>query len=173
MDKYGLLGKGMFPETLPPCFDAGDLKRALRGIVPALRAKGLYKRSSELVPYNGTKHDGSRRWFATVNPIQYFPICEFISKHWFFMDQRISLSPFVVSKPRPANPDDDRPIIIPSLSNLTTEASDKLRYSPIIVRADISQKGQRKKRSISSFFGQLLQRWRRIPGLSHSALSGF
>src|SRR5690606_2603258 len=76
---------------------------------------------------------------ATVNPIQYFPICEFVSKHWSFMDQRISLSPFVVSKPRPANPNDDRPIIIPSLSNLTTASSVKLRYSPIIVRADISQ----------------------------------
>lgn len=64
-DRYALLQKGLFPETLPPCFTAVDLKRALRGIVPAVRAKELHKRSTDYVRYGGTKHDGSRRFFGT------------------------------------------------------------------------------------------------------------
>lgn len=139
INKYQLLGQGLFPETLPPCFDAMDLKRALRGIVPTVRDRRFRKRSSPLVPYNGTKHDGSRRAFATPNPIQYFHVCEFMYENWDRIENKIKSSPFVVSQPKPANPDDDRPVLIPSLSNLTKEASEKLRYSPIIVRADISQ----------------------------------
>lgn len=139
MDKYALLGKGLFPETLPPCFDGSDLKRALRGIVPLVRSRQFFRRSSELISFNGTKHNGARRWFATPNPVQYFYICEFIQKRWREIQQQIDRSPFVVSKPREAPASADRPVIIPSLSNLTTEASEKLRYSALIVRADISQ----------------------------------
>jgi len=139
VDKYRLLGQGLFPETLPPCFDGSDLKRSLRGIVPTLRSRRFFKRTAPLIHINGTKHDGSRRRFSTPNPIQLFHVCEFISNHWNEIDEKISNSPLVVSKPRPAPVTADRPIIIPSLSNLTTEASEKLRYSPIIVKADISQ----------------------------------
>lgn len=139
LDKYALLGKGFFPETLPPCFDGFDLRRAFRGIVPDIRERRYQKRSGILIPYNGTKHDGSRRRFSTANPVQYFHVCEFISSNWKKINKKISGSPYVVSQPRPAPEGADRPILIPSLSNLTTEASRKLKYSPIIVRTDISQ----------------------------------
>ena len=139
LDKYRLIGQGLFPETLPPCYDGTDLKRAFRGIVPKIRARRFHKRSSQLCHFNGTKHDGSRRTFSCPNPVQYFHVCEFIFENWEILDAKISSSPLVVSKPRPSEPTADRPIIIPSLSNLTTEASEKLRFSPLIVKADISQ----------------------------------
>ena len=139
VDRYELLGKGLFPETLPPCFEASDFKRALRGITPLLRERRFRKRSSELIAYNGTKHDGSRRQFGTPNPVQYFHVCEFIADNWDVIDAQIGSSPFVVSRPEIAPESADRPIVIPSLSNLSNEASKKLRYAPIIVRADVSQ----------------------------------
>ena len=139
IDKYRLIGQGIFPETLPPCFDGMDLKRAFRGFVPTLRERKFYKRSGVMLPFSGTKHDGSRRTFSTPNPVTFFHVCEFIHKNWEVIESRISDSPLIVSKPKPSAKTADRPIIIPSLSNLTTEASEKLRFSPIIVKADISQ----------------------------------
>jgi len=139
MDRYDLVGKGLFPEVLPPCFEASDFRRAIRGFVPRLRERRFRRRSSELIQYSGTKHDGSRRHFATPNPVQYFHVCDFIHEHWGEIDASISSSPFVVSQPKIAPPNADRPVVIPSLSNLSNEASKKLRYSPIIVRADVSQ----------------------------------
>lgn len=116
-----------------------DLRRGLRGITPKIRDRKFFSRSAELIGFSGTKHDGSRRGFSTAHPIQFFHVCEFIFENWDKIDQDISESPFVVSRPRAGNSSADRPIVIPSLSNLTTEASKKLRYSPIIVRTDISQ----------------------------------
>lgn len=139
LDKYRLFGQGYFPETLPPCFDGTDLQRCLRGITPIIRDRKFFNRSAELVGFSGTKHDGTRRGFSTSHPVQFFQVCEFVYENWGFIDSQIGNSPFVVSRPKPGSSSADRPIIIPSLSNLTTEASKKLRYSPIIVRADISQ----------------------------------
>lgn len=139
MDRYNLIGKGLFPEVLPPCFEASDFKRALRGFTIPLRQRRFRKRSSELIAYNGTKHDGARRQFATPNPVQYFHVCDFIADYWSEIDQSIRSSPFVVSQPTVASNTADRPITIPSLSNLSNEASKRLSFSPIIVRADVSQ----------------------------------
>ncbi|WP_147399874.1 RNA-directed DNA polymerase [Brevundimonas sp. LPMIX5] len=138
-NKYGLLQKGLFPETLPPCFSTVDLKRALRGIVPEVRAKELHKRPTDYVRYNGTKHDGSRRFFGSPNPISYFYVADFVSKNWRTFDERFTASPFSVSRPREGQDTDDRPVIIPSLSELTTEASKKIGYSPFILKTDIAQ----------------------------------
>lgn len=138
-NKYALLQKGLFPETLPPCFTAVDLKRALRGIVPHIRAKELHKRPTDYMRYSGTKHDGSRRFFGTPNPISYFYVADFISRNWQTFDGRFAASPFSVSRPREGQDSDDRPIIIPSLSELTTEASKKLGHSPYILKTDIAQ----------------------------------
>ncbi len=139
MDKYALLQRGLFPETLPPCFTTVDVKRALRGIVPAVRAKALHKRSTDYVRYNGTKHDGSRRYFGSPNPISYFYVSEFISENWSVFDERFGGSPFSVSRPKLGKKNDDRPVIIPSLSELTTEASKKIGHSPFILKTDIAQ----------------------------------
>lgn len=139
LDKYRLFGQGYFPETLPPCFDGSDLQRGLRGLTPVIRDRKFFNRSAELIGFSGTKHDGSRRGFSTAHPIQFFHVCEFVYENWNLIDAEIASSPFVVSRPRAGSSSADRPIVIPSLSNLTTEASKKLRYSPIVVRADISQ----------------------------------
>ncbi len=134
-----MLQKGLFPETLPPCFTAVDLKRAMRGIVPSVRLKELHKRPTDYVRYNGTKHDGNRRFFGTPNPISYFYVADFVSRHWQEFDNRFANSPFSVSRPRVGKDTDDRPIIIPSLSELTTEASRKIGHSPYILKTDIAQ----------------------------------
>jgi len=138
-NRYSLLQKGLFRETLPPCFTAVDLKRALRGIVPAVRAKELHKRPTDYVRYSGTKHDGSRRFFGTPNPISYFYVADFISRDWQPFEDRFGESPFSVSRPQVGRESDDRPIIIPSLSELTTEASKKIGHSPYVLRTDIAQ----------------------------------
>lgn len=138
-DRYALLQKGLFPETLPPCFTAVDLKRAMRGIVPAIRAKELHKRPTDYVRYSGTKHDGSRRFFGSPNPVSYFYVADFISRDWTPFEERFGSSPLSVSSPTVAHDSDDRPIIIPSLSELTTEASKKIGYSPYVLRTDIAQ----------------------------------
>lgn len=138
-DKYSLLNKGLFPEVLPPAFISSDIKRALRGLVPATRAKAFHKRSADYIRYNGTKHDGSRRYFGTPNPITYFYVSEFVHANWTSFEQRFQSSPFSVSTPRVAKETDDRAIIIPSLSELTVEASRKIGHSEFILRADIAQ----------------------------------
>lgn len=138
-NRYALLQKGLFPETLPPCFTTVDLKRALRGIVPEVRRRELRRRSTDYVRYNGTKHDGSRRYFGSPNPISYFYVADFISRNWRIFDERFSSSPFSVSRPREGQDSDDRPIIIPSLSELTTEASRNIGHSPFILKTDIAQ----------------------------------
>jgi hypothetical protein len=138
-DRYGLLQRGLFPETLPPCFTSADLKRGLRGVVRDLNAKAFHKRTTDYVPYNGTKHDGSRRFFASPNPIAYFHVASFIAKHWPMFAERFGSSPFSVSQPKLAPNTADRPIIIPSLSELTTIASAKLRYCSHILKTDIAQ----------------------------------
>jgi hypothetical protein len=139
-DRWGLLQRGLFPETLPPCFTSVDLKRAFSGLVRPLKSKELHAgRQSDYIRYNGTKHDGTRRYFGTPNPISYFYVCDFIARHWTEFDVRFASSPFSVSKPRLGRPSDDRPVIIPSLSELTTVASRKLGRSAFILKTDITQ----------------------------------
>lgn len=138
-NRYALLQRGLFPETLPPCFTSVDMRRALIGIVPEVRSRQLHKRPTDYVRYNGTKHDGSRRFFGTPNPISYFYVAEFISTHWGIFDKRFGSSPFSVSRPRLGTETDDRPIIIPSLSELTSEASKKIGFSPYVLKTDIAQ----------------------------------
>lgn len=140
IDRYSLLQRGLFPETLPPCFTSEDVKRAFRGNTPAIRAKSLHqKRSTDYIPYNGTKHDGSRRYFGTPNPISYFYVADFIDAHWSDFSTGFARSPFSVSLPKVAAVTDDRSISIPSLSELTTEASRKIAHSAYILKTDIAQ----------------------------------
>jgi len=140
VDRYSLLQRGLFPETLPPCFTSTDLRRALRGITPKIRHRSFHnKRSTDFVRYNGTKHDGSRRYFGTPNPISYFYVADFIHKRWNEFEQRYAGSSSSVSAPRIAKKTDDRAIIVPSLSQLTTVASQKIGYSPLILKTDIAQ----------------------------------
>lgn len=139
-DRYGLLQRGLFPETLPPCFTSTDIKRAITGIVKDLKSKTYNKkRSTDYVRYNGTKHDGNRRYFASPNPISYFYVSSFIAENWTTFEARFSNSPFSVSQPKVAAETDDRPVIIPSLSELTTVVSTKLSYSAYILKTDIAQ----------------------------------
>ena len=83
--------------------------------------------------------DGNRRFFGTPNPISYFYVASFIAKHWKEFETRFNSTPFSVSKPRLGRATDDRPIIIPSLSELTTAASNKLGRSAFILKTDIAQ----------------------------------
>lgn len=139
-DRWGLIQRGLFPETLPPCYTSVDLKRAFSGLVRTLKSKELHqRRQSDYVRYNGTKHDGSRRYFGTPNPVSYFYVASFIADHWSEFETRFNSSPFSVSMPKVGKPTDDRPVIIPSLSELTTVASKKLGRSAFILKTDIAQ----------------------------------
>ncbi len=69
-DRWPLIQRGLFPETLPPCFTSVDLRRAFTGLVRDLKAKEFGNgRQTDYVRYSGTKHDGNRRYFGTPNPI--------------------------------------------------------------------------------------------------------
>lgn len=138
-DRYDLLQRGFFPETLPPCYSSQDLKRSLVGLVKVLNEREFHKRPTDYIRYNGTKHDGSRRYFGSPNPISYFYVASFIAEHWETFDVRYSKSPFSVSQPRIGKSTDDRAIIIPSLSELTTEASKKISHSAYVLKTDIAQ----------------------------------
>lgn len=173
--RYPLLQRGLFPETLPPCFTSVDLKRALRGIVGDLTANALRKRPADYVPYSGTKHDGSRRQFGTPNPIPYFHVASFVARHWRTFERRFAASPFSVSSPRLAPDGADRPIVIPSLSELAAVASRNLGHSSHVLKTDVAQffpsiythsipwsahgveaaKADRSERSASNTFNQL------------------
>lgn len=132
--------RGLFPETLPPCFSSVDLKRAFSGLVRPLQEREFHSaRQTDYVRYNGTKHDGTRRYFGTPNPISYFYVANFIARHWQTFEDRFDSSPFSVSRPRVGRDTDDRPVIIPSLSELTTVASNKLGHSAYILKTDITQ----------------------------------
>jgi len=139
-NRYSLIQKGLFPEVLPPCFTSVDLKRAFSGLVRKLKAKSHYaKRHTDYVRYSGTKQDGNRRYYGTPNPVSYFYVASFIADHWSDFTDRFDASPFSVSRPKVGHPTDDRPIIMQSLSELTTIASKKLRYAGFILKTDVSQ----------------------------------
>ena len=139
MDRYSLLQRGLFPETLPPCFTTEDLKRALRGITPTIRSREFRRRQADYVRYNGTKHDRSRRYFGTPHPIAYFHVADFIHNHWTTFETKFNTSPFSVSRPKVGRSTDDRAVIIPSLSELTSEASRNLGHAPYVLKTDIAQ----------------------------------
>ena len=139
-DRWPLIQRGLFPETLPPCFTSTDLKRAFSGLVRSLNAKELHRnRETDYVRYSGTKHDGNRRYFGTPNPVSYFHVASFIAEYWDQFETRFASTPFSVSQRRLGKSTDDRPIIIPSLSELTTIASAKLGRSAFILKTDIAQ----------------------------------
>lgn len=133
------MNSGLYPETLPPCFVSRDSKRAFHGIVSTLDANKFHERKTEFVRYNGTKHDGSRRFFGTPNIITYFHISSFIWRNWTDFESNYSLSKFSIGKPTTMSESADRAIKVPSLSELSKHASENLRYAPYILKADIAQ----------------------------------
>lgn len=138
--RASLLQKGFFPEVLPPCFDSYDLKRGFQGIIKDLEAKKFYKdRSSNYIRYSGTKHDGNRRPYGTVNPIPYFSVVNFIATHWKEFTDKLENSKYSLESLRLGSKDEDRAIIIPTLSELSERMSSKIRYSPYVVKTDIAQ----------------------------------
>ena len=135
-----LLQKGLFPETLPPCFDSVDLVRAFGGIIRKLREKKFHnKRSASYIRYNGTKHDGNRRPYGTPNPVPYFHVAEFISNHWTEISEKYEGSIYTVSSPSFAGATDDRAIKIASLSELAAKTSKQIKYAPFVLKTDIAQ----------------------------------
>lgn len=135
-----LMGKGLFPETLPPCFVSKDLERCFTDITASLEDKQFHNgRGTSYTRFSGTKHDGSRRSYAAPNPIPYFSICAFLEKNWQKFEDRFKQSPFSVSSPRVGKKTDERAVVVPSLSELSVKASKNIRYSPYMLKTDISQ----------------------------------
>ncbi|MBZ9603335.1 RNA-directed DNA polymerase [Phyllobacterium chamaecytisi] len=138
-NRYWLIAKGFFPETLPPCFVSSDFQRAIRGIVADIDDKKFHKRPTEYIRYSGTKHDGNRRFFGTPHPISYFYVSTFVHKHWKKFERQFQISPFSVSAPKIPGNNADRSIQVSSLSEIAAQAQIKLRYAPYILKTDISQ----------------------------------
>lgn len=137
--RFHLLNTGLFPETLPPCFVSNDAKRSFHGIVAKLDEAKFHERKSDFIRFNSTKHDGSRRFFGTPNIVSYFHISSFIWKNWKEVSEIFARSSFALGAPRVLEPSDERAIQVPSLSELSRKASERLRYAPFILQADIAQ----------------------------------
>lgn len=134
-----LIAKGFFPEVLPPCFDSEDLVRCFKGKILEIENRKFNKRSSNYIRYSGTKHDGHRRAYGSVNPIPYFNICSFISSNWNTFESKFRSSNISLQNVRLARPTEDRAIVVPPLSELKERMSSKLRFSPFILKTDIAQ----------------------------------
>ncbi|WOD40640.1 RNA-directed DNA polymerase [Nodosilinea sp. E11] len=134
-----LLNKGFFPEVLPPCFDSENLASSFKGKIQDIDKRKFHKRTTDYVRYSGTKHDGHRRAYGTVNPIPYFNTCQFISSNWEIFETKFKSSKLSLDRIRLGRDTEDRAIIVPALSELTERISSQLRFSPYILKADISQ----------------------------------
>ena len=169
------MNAGLYPETLPPCFVSKDAQRAFYGLVKRLDDSKFRERKTEYVRYSGTKHDRSRRFFATPNIISYFHVSSFIWRNWKHFETNYALSNYSIGVPKIMGVGDERAVKVPSLSELSKHASKNLHYAPYILKADIAQcfpsiythsiawaahgiedsKADTKKESVSNFFNAL------------------
>jgi hypothetical protein len=97
------------------------------------------KRDAPPIVYSGTKHDGSRRFYATPHVIPYYHICDFIKRNWKTFQNTFRRSPYSISSPRLADDDISRAIVVTPLSEVPSQVSRKIRYAPFILRTDIAQ----------------------------------
>ncbi len=134
-----LLNKGFFPEVLPPCFDSENLAASFEGNTQNVEDRKFNTRSTSYVRYSGTKHYGHRRAYATVNPIPYFNVCDFISSNWETFNTKFNSSNLALNKVRFGLDTEDRAIVVPAISELMPQISSKLGFSPYILKADIAQ----------------------------------
>lgn len=134
-----LLERGLFPETLPPCFTSVGAGAALKDIVQNLENTKFRRRSSDFIRYNGTKHDRNRRFFGTPNLISYYHVSAFIHQHWKEFEDRFGQSSFSLSSPVVMPDSSDRAIKVASLSELSAKCSKNLSYAPVVLKTDISQ----------------------------------
>lgn len=137
--RFSLINSGLYPETLPPCFVSKDAKRAFHGLVGTLDSNKFHERKTEYVRYNGTKHDGSRRFFGTPNIVSYFHVSSFIWKNWGDFEANYALSSYSIGTPKVMDEGEERAVKVPSLSELSKRASTNLRYAPFVLKADIAQ----------------------------------
>ncbi|RIY02203.1 RNA-directed DNA polymerase [Aureimonas flava] len=137
--RFHLINLGLYPETLPPCFVSKDAKRAFTGLVSHLDSQKFFERKSDFSRYNGTKHDGSRRYFGTPNIVSYFHTSSFIWKNWKLFDRKYKKSSYSISTPSLMEEFEDRAVRVPSLSELSKKTSENIRYAPFILKADIAQ----------------------------------
>ncbi len=137
--RFTLLNAGLYPETLPPCFNSSDAKRAFHGLVGRLDDQKFHERKTDFSRYNGTKHDGNRRLFGTPNIVSYFHISSFIWKNWSHFDKKFDGSSYSIGKPKVMPDGSERSVKVPSLSELSKHSSDNISYAPYVLKADISQ----------------------------------
>ncbi len=138
--RNAIMQKGLFPETLPPCFDSSNIIKSFHGIISSIEGSALQKgRSTKYARYIGTKHDGNRRFYATPNPISYYSIAQFIQENQKSIFKQYQKSSFSISAPQMGSKDADRAITINSLSELSERLSAKVRYAPFILKTDIAQ----------------------------------
>ncbi|WP_354305103.1 RNA-directed DNA polymerase [Pedobacter sp. UYP1] len=137
--RNALLRVGFFPEVLPPCFDSYNMARSFKGMIKGMELSKFHKKSSAYIRYSGTKHDGNRRYYGTVNPIPYFHICHFIGHHWKIFTDQLNSSLFGLSSFSIGGEKDDRALLIPALSEITSKMSSKIKYAPYIIKTDIAQ----------------------------------
>lgn len=129
--RFQLLGGGLFPETLPPCFISKDARRAFTGLVGKLDSRQFHTRKAEYIRYSGTKHDGSRRFFGTPNIVNYFHVCSFIWRNWKAFEKNFALSEYSIGQPKIMDESQDRSLKVPSLSELSKHTSKKPEICPV------------------------------------------
>ena len=75
-----LLGYGMFPYTLPPCFKSEDLVGYVKGkTVPQSHTKTV---CHYYIEYRATRNTNIPRQFAIPHPVSHWRLCKTIQENW-------------------------------------------------------------------------------------------
>src|SRR5579871_159058 len=98
-----LLGRGYFPEELPPSFTTESF-----GAFAATNPKSFDAFVSQPsrfkgVDYSASKSGFRRRPFVVTHPISQYFVAKFISENWATLEAHYKISPFSVSIPIPAD----------------------------------------------------------------------
>jgi hypothetical protein len=133
----GLLGRGYFPDELPPAFTTARLAKALR---PLTTAWGTASNAppTQYEAFSIPRVGHARRNLALVNPVSYLHLATFIADNWVQIRKFLKLSKYSKSTPEFARRG-RRAIVISSFDDLELQRlliSSKFDY---ILRTDIAR----------------------------------
>lgn len=132
-----LLGDGYFPTQLPPPFTSTSFGHAAKKISSAFGAAKSV--SSECEVFSVARGGSRRRTIKIPNPISQLLLCRSLSSNWAPLSLFLRGSRLALSRPRFVMKAGERPVRIPSLSELESERvarSGGYRYALV---SDITQ----------------------------------
>lgn len=100
-----LLGQGLFPAQMPPCFTSLSLASAAISLRKDLLRKGAaprghpYNAGPRLEHFSVARSSHSRRPISIPNPVSHFFLSELVAKHWRQINKYLKTSPLSLSTP--------------------------------------------------------------------------